>query len=245
MIYYNERRRERKPKMFQQAIIEKRILLVEDDHSLSDSIQEVLHTHGFYNLTVCYDMTSSLQAIQNQDFELYLLDVMLPDGDGLELAQQIRKNSTAPILFLTARNNPEDEIAGFDVGADDYITKPFLPKNLIYRIVAVLRRTYNLNLEQIQIGDNVIDFGKASVTKPGSHFSLTPIEILILKKLYDNKNYIVSTEALCDAVWGGGSYGYENSLSVHIRNIREKIESNPSQPQYLKTARGLGYKLLL
>ena len=122
--------------------------------------------------------------------------------------------------------------------------KPFIPKNLIYRIMALLRRSYKSEQEAIQIGQTLVSFRNATVQKNGAETSITPIEIQILKKLYDNKNYIVSTESLCDTIWGVDSFGYENTLTVHIRKIREKIEENPSKPQYLKTAKGLGYKLL-
>lgn len=229
---------------FEQQLLNKHILIIDDDKILNSSIRDILTAYGFSNLTSSYDIESSLDMIETEQFDLFLLDIMLPDGDGYTLAKHIRKKGDTPILFLTAKNNPEDEVAGFNAGGDDYVMKPFIPKNLIYRIMALLRRSYKSEQEAIQIGQTLVSFRNATVQKNGAEISITPIEIQILKKLYDNKNYIVSTESLCDTIWGVDSFGYENTLTVHIRKIREKIEENPSKPQYLKTAKGLGYKLL-
>lgn len=229
---------------FEEQLLKKKVLIIDDDRILNNAIKDVLIAYGFTNLTSSYDVESTIEMIESSTFELFILDVMLPDGDGYTLAKYIRKQSEAPILFLTAKNNPEDEITGFNSGGDDYVTKPFIPKNLIYRIMALLKRIYRSEQETIQIGQTTINFRNATVLKNDEESSLTPIEMKILKKLYDNKNYIVSTESLCNTIWGVDSFGYENSLTVHIRKIREKIEENPSKPIYLKTAKGLGYKLL-
>ena len=149
------------------------------------------------------------------------------------------------VLLLTAKNEPEDEIQGLQSGGDDFITKPFLPKILIYRTISLLRRSYKEDSNTIKLDNGIINLRNAIVEKDTETISLTPIEIQIIRKLYDNKNYIVSTEAICDTVWGIDSFGYEKSLMVHIRNIREKIELNPSKPKYLITVKGLGYKLMV
>ncbi|HEL0799920.1 TPA: response regulator transcription factor, partial [Streptococcus equi subsp. zooepidemicus] len=177
--------------------------------------------------------------------DLIILDVMLPDGEGYLLSKYVRKTSDVPILFLTAKNNPDDEIKGLDSGGDDYVTKPFLPKSLTYRIMALLRRAYRNESELIELTDCTIDLNNASVKKSDQNFSLTPTEIQILRKLFANINYIVSTETICDTIWGLDSFGYEKSLMVHIRNIREKIEIIPSKPKHLITVKGLGYKLVI
>ena len=139
----------------------------------------------------------------------------------------------------------DDEVKGLESGGDDFVTKPFLPKTLIYRIIALLRRAYKNESELITLSSCTIDLNNASVNKNGNQLSLTPTEIQILRKLYSNKNYIVSTEIICDTIWGLDSSGYEKSLMVHIRNIREKIESSPSKPDHLITVKGLGYKLVV
>ncbi|EHJ53285.1 response regulator transcription factor [Streptococcus macacae] len=223
----------------------KHILIVDDDVELNSSIKEILIISGFKEISCAYNITEGINIFTTQNIDLIILDIMLPDGEGYLLSDYIRKSSDIPIIFLTAKNNPEDEIKGLKSGGDDFITKPFLPKVLIYRIISLLRRSYKEDTNIIQLKNSIINLGNATVLNNETEFSLTPIEIQIIRKLYTNKNYIVSTESICDSVWGIDSYGYEKSLMVHIRNIREKIESNPSKPEYLITVKGLGYKLVI
>lgn len=230
---------------FEAQLLNKRILIVDDDVSLSKSIKEVLVSRGFKNISNAYSISEGIDIFSISKIDLIILDVMLPDGEGYLLAQYIRKTSDIPILFLTAKNNPDDEVKGLDSGGDDFVTKPFLPKTLIYRIIALLRRAYKGESELITLTSCIIDLNNASVKKEEQHLSLTPTEIQILRKLYTNKNYVVSTEAICDTIWGIDSFGYEKSLMVHIRNIREKIELSPSKPHHLITVKGLGYKLVI
>ncbi|WP_069990149.1 response regulator transcription factor [Streptococcus agalactiae] len=230
---------------FETQLLNKRILIIDDDVSLSQSIKEVLVNRGFKNISNAYSISEGIDIFSVSKIDFIILDVMLPDGEGYLLAKYVRKTSDIPILFLTAKNNPDDEVKGLGSGGDDFVTKPFLPKTLIYRIIALLRRAYKNESKLITMSSCTIDLNNASVNKNGNQLSLTPTEIQILRKLYSNKNYIVSTETICDTIWGLDSSGYEKSLMVHIRNIREKIESSPSKPDHLITVKGLGYKLVV
>lgn len=230
---------------FEASLLKKRILIVDDDYSLNTSIKEVLKNAGFQHISCAYSISNSVDLLSMNNIDLIILDIMLPDGEGYSLAKDVRKHSDIPILFLTAKNNPEDEINGLKAGGDDYVTKPFLPQVLIYRIMTLLRRAYKGDTELIELDNCTIHLTNALVQKGNVELSLTPTEIQIIKKLYANKNYIVSTESMCDSVWKGENFGYEKSLMVHIRNIHEKIEDNPSKPQYIVTVKGLGYKFVL
>lgn len=230
---------------FETQLLNKRILIIDNDVPLSQSIKEVLVNRGFKNISNAYSISEGIDIFSVSKVDFIILDVMLPDGEGYLLAEYVRKTSDVPILFLTAKNNPDDEVKGLESGGDDFVTKPFLPKTLIYRIIALLRRAYKNESELITLSSCTIDLNNASVNKNGNQLSLTPTEIQILRKLYSNKNYIVSTEIICDTIWGLDSSGYEKSLMVHIRNIREKIESSPSKPDHLITVKGLGYKLVV
>ena len=223
----------------------RKILVVDDDVALNNSIREILSVSGFTKIYSAYSISEGIESFVNNSIDLIILDVMLPDGEGYLLSKYVRKQSDIPILFLMSKNEPEDEIQGLQSGGDDFITKPFLPKILIYRTISLLRRSYKEDSNTIKLDNCIINLRNAIVEKDTETISLTPIEIQIIRKLYDNKNYIVSTEAICDTVWGIDSFGYEKSLMVHIRNIREKIELNPSKPQYIVTVKGLGYKLMV
>ena len=150
---------------------------------LNSSIRDILTAYGFSNLTSAYDIESSLDMIETEQFDLFLLDIMLPDGDGYTLAKHIRKKGDTPILFLTAKNNPEDEVAGFNAGGDDYVVKPFIPKNLIYRIMALLRRSYKSEQEAIQIGQTLVSFRNATVQKMEQKFLLHQLKLRFEKTL--------------------------------------------------------------
>lgn len=209
--------------------------------------EDALRNDGFFNIYTAQNCEEALAVIKTQPIALMLLDVMLPDGDGFSLLGKIRKISQAPVIFLTARGEAEDKIHGLGLGADDYIVKPFLMKELLLRINAILRRTYQINREEpgFYLGDTYVSFETAVVKSMGKEKSLTAKEFILLKKLYENKNRIVTGDALCMAAWGDGYYGYENTLMVHIRRLREKIEERPSEPKHLITVKGLGYKLIV
>ena len=228
-----------------------KILLVDDEAMLLDMVQNILIEEGYkYIYTASSCKTARLQ-FEHVSPDLAILDVNLPDGDGFSLMQEFRQVSSIPMLFLSARDEDESRLLGLGLGADDYITKPFLPRELILRLSIILKRTYFPISPKPQakpvfkLGDRSIDLNSGTVNFQGQTLTLTAKEFALLEKLYDNKNRIVTIDALCEAAWGDLLIGYENTLMVHIRRLRSKIESDPSHPQYLQTVRGLGYKLVI
>ncbi len=223
----------------------KRILLVDDEQELLDMVVSILKEEGFCNIWTAKNVKDALLAAVSVKPEFAILDVMLPDGDGFYLMEQLKQNGEYPVLFLTARGEDEDKFKGFGLGADDYVVKPFLPKELIFRIMAILRRSYRDDNPLVKLQNSEVDFDRAEVIKGGEHIPLTAKEHDILAALYRNAGRIVTIDALCEAAWGDNPFGYENSLMAHIRRIREKIEENPSHPVSLITVKGLGYKLII
>lgn len=225
----------------------KKILIVDDEKDILKMIYEILTKDGFFNIYTAENCAEAMEVIKTQTVALCVLDVNLPDGDGFSLFDEIRKFSQAPVIFLTARGEADDKIKGLGLGADDYIVKPFLTKELILRIVALLRRTYSKPQTDfvIKLSDRIINLETVSVIFKDKEIPLTAKEFILIKKLWENKNRIVTNDALCMAAWGDEYYGYENTLMVHIRRLREKIEENPSKPKHLITARGIGYKLVI
>lgn len=225
------------------------ILVVDDNKELLQMIQNILLQAGFKNVFVASNCQQARQVFQRQKLDGAILDIMLPDGDGFSLLQEIHAQRDIPVLFLSAKDQDADRLQGLGLGADDYITKPFLPKELILRLTAVLRRTYRSLLQEPQetdtakMGNTTIHWGSGTVTTERGQQSLTAKEFALLKKLWENRGNIVTTDSLCQAVWHDDAFGYENTLMVHIRRLREKLEPDPSHPQYLLTVRGLGYKL--
>ncbi len=231
-----------------QSIQDAKILLVDDNHELLALIQEALNNAGFFHITTADSITSARSAFANAQPDFIVLDVMLPDGDGFSLFRELREQSDIPVLFLSAKDADSDRLFGLGLGADDYLTKPFLTQELILRIQIILRRTYSSRLHNkettLTVGTHRIDLTDATVTTPNTTFSLTATECTLLQKLIDNRGRIVTYDTLCQAVWGDNYYGYENSLNVHMRHLREKIEENPSAPIWILTVRGLGYKFI-
>lgn len=226
----------------------KRILLIDDEPGLQDMVASILQNEGFTQVRTAGSVREALTAAGTFRPELAILDVMLPDGDGFSLMEVLRKDGDYPVLFLTARGEEEDKFKGFGLGADDYMVKPFLPKELIFRITAILRRTYKSEAPVVSLKYCKIDFERAEAlreTEPKEPIPLTAKEHAILLTLCRNAGRIVTIDALCEAAWGDNPYGYENSLMAHIRRIREKIEENPSKPESLITVKGLGYKLIV
>lgn len=223
----------------------KRILLVDDEQELLDMVVSILAEEGFQSIRTAQSVKEAVAAADDFSPELAILDVMLPDGTGFSLMEELKRRADYPVLFLTARGEDEDKFRGFGLGADDYVVKPFLPKELIFRIMAILRRSYKEENPRVKLRDSEIDFERAEVIKDGEHIALTAKEYDLLLALYRNAGRIVTIDALCEAAWGENPYGYENSLMAHIRRIREKIEANPSRPTSLITVKGLGYKLLV
>lgn len=232
-------------------IHECRILLVDDNIELQKMVCDMLSKEGFSNVDAASNCTDTLLYFSKRKPDIVILDVGLPDGDGFSLMQKIRSISDIPVLFLSARDEDNDRLLGLGLGADDYITKPFLPKELILRLTAILKRTYFTSGHMGQptedfltLGEKTVHFGSASiVSRDGTELTLTAKELALLKKLGDNRGNIVTFDALTQAAWDDYYYGYENTLMVHIRKLREKIEENPSDPKWILTVRGLGYKL--
>ncbi|MBD5506909.1 MAG: response regulator transcription factor [Lachnospiraceae bacterium] len=240
-----------------------KILLVDDEETLRNMVSGFLQRAGFLHVTVAGSCREAEAQFAKVTPHLVLLDVMLPDGDGFSLLKRLRENSEVPVIFLSARDEDESRLRGLGLGADDYITKPFLPEELILRVTAVLKRVYRVKdvreEEAITLGSCLVDLGSGVVyrnrdgedggdeTKADSvdaEVTLTAKEYAIIQKLAQERGRIVTIDALCDAVWQEGNFGYENTLVVHIRRLREKIEEDPSHPQHLLTVRGLGYRLV-
>lgn len=219
-----------------------KILIVDDEPALQNMVGEIL-TRAGYEIQGALSCAQALERFRTAAPEAVLLDVMLPDGDGFSLFGQLRQIRDVPVLFLSARDEDEARLRGLGLGADDYITKPFLPQELLLRLKAVLRRVYRAEPSTAKLGDAEIDWGKSTVRRGGGETALTAKEFSLLRKLWEARGNIVTVDALCSALWDGPLVGYENTLMVHIRRLREKIEADPSHPKYLLTVRGLGYRL--
>ena len=219
----------------------KKLLLVDDEPDLLKMVSDILKDAGFEAVLTA---ASVKEAVMVAKQDLMILDVMLPDGDGFSLMEQLRTFTDVPVIFLTAKDEAADKLAGLGLGADDYISKPFMPQELLLRIYAVLRRTYKEDSPQVNLDGCTIDFSRAEVNKGGEVISLTAKEHTLLETLARNEGKIVTLDALCEALWGDNPFGYENSLNAHVRRIREKIEVDPSKPVSLITIKGLGYKLI-
>lgn len=282
-------------------LYEHKILLVDDEPALRRMVGGFLTKAGFQNVVFAGNCLEAEAVCRREAPHLILLDVMLPDGDGFSLFDRLHRETEIPVIFLSARDEDESRLRGLGLGADDYITKPFLPEELILRVTAVLKRVYRIREEKqeervVDLGDCLIDLGsgvvrrkcavggaadsvfeeakgngsidsresdafaeaagsdiaeetcgkdnKGSAAIEKKEVTLTAKEYAIIEKLSENRGRIVTIDALCDAVWKEGNYGYENTLIVHIRRLREKLEEDPSHPKHLLTARGLGYKLV-
>ena len=221
-----------------------KILVVDDEKVLVKGIKFNLESEG-YQVEAGYDGEEAVELARNGAFDLIILDLMMPKIDGLQACMRIREFSNVPIIMLTAKSEDSDKILGLNIGADDYITKPFLPQELLLRLAAVLRRVYGAGAgEVLRLGAAEVHWGTGTVRRPGGgEAALTAKEYALLKKLAANRGNIVTIDALCQALWEGPMVGYENTLMVHIRRLREKLETDPSHPQYLLTVRGLGYRL--
>ncbi len=223
----------------------KKILIVDDEADLLEMVTSILGQDGFKAMKTAQTVSEALHMCKEWVPDLAILDVMLPDGNGFSLFEQMRTFTEIPVLFLTAKGEDEDRLKGLGLGADDYMVKPFLPKELSLRIGIVLRRSYKGENPLVRLSGSQIDFDRAEVIKDKERLPLTAKEHDILSVLCRNAGRIVTIDQLCEAVWGDNPYGYENSLMAHIRRIREKIETDPSKPVSLITVKGLGYKLVL
>lgn len=224
------------------------ILVVDDDKEIVNAIEIYLSKEG-YNILKAYNGEEAIHVIQNNEIHLVILDIMMPKMNGIELAKKIRENLSIPILMLSAKSEDYDKINGLNVGADDYVTKPFNPMELIARVNSQIRRYTKLGSaiqsegNTYQTGELLIDDNTKQVMVDGKEIKLTPTEYNILKFLLKNKGKVYSIEQIYENVWKEESYGAENIIAVHIRHIREKIEINPKEPKYLKVIWGVGYKI--
>ncbi len=224
------------------------ILLVDDEPGLLRMVGDILAADGFSHVVKAASVSEALVAFRRDKPDLALLDVMLPDGDGFTLCRFLRElcpDDPVPVIFLTAKDEMSDRLAGLRSGADDYVSKPFSPQELLLRIHAVLRRCYRDTNPALQLAACTVDLENVEVVRAdGRTVSLTAKEHDLLEILARNANRIVTTDSLCEECWGS-SFGYEKSLMTHVRRIREKIEADPSNPVSLVTVKGLGYKLLV
>ncbi|MBU5669756.1 response regulator transcription factor [Peptoniphilus sp. MSJ-1] len=220
------------------------ILLVDDERELLDNLYNYLSKENFNKIITAKNIKEAEFKLLNNDIDLVVLDIMLPDGSGLDFLKKIRNNSKIPVIILSALDGIEDRRDGFKYEADDYIVKPFLPEDLLWRIKAVLRRIDKFKEDNIIELDNVIfDRERAVLIKGEKEENLTAIQFKILDLLSNNINKIVSIDRILEEVWGD-SFGYENTLITHIYRLREKLEEDPSNPKILINVRGLGYKLI-
>jgi len=222
----------------------KRLLLVDDEQELLKMVSDILKDAGFETVLTAMSVKEAILTAKEGTPDLIVLDVMLPDGDGFSLMQQLRTFTNVPIIFLTAKDEAADKLSGLGLGADDYISKPFMPQELLLRIYAVLRRTYKEDSPLLVLDGCTIDFSRAEVHKGSETILLTAKEHTLLETLARNAGKIVTVDSLCEALWGDNPFGYENSLNAHVRRVREKIETDPSKPVSLITIKGLGYKLI-
>ena len=225
------------------------ILAVDDDKEIVKAIEIYLGKEN-YKVYKAYDGEEALEQIKNNEIHLVILDIMMPKKDGLETLEEIRKDKNIPVIMLSAKSEDIDKINGLNIGADDYVTKPFNPIELIARVNALIRRYTKFgaieeqdNQKLIKSGGLVIDDELKRVMIDGIEVKLTPTEYNILKFLTENKGKVFSIEEIYTNVWNGEFYAAENVIAVHIRHIREKIEINPKEPKYLKVLWGVGYKI--
>ena len=224
------------------------VLICDDQPEIVNALKIYLTPEG-YGLFEAKDGAEALEIVKSRDIHLVLLDVMMPNMDGITATAKIREFSNVPILLLTAKSETEDKVLGLNVGADDYITKPFVPVEVLARVRSHLRRYDRLGAKPMEdsgtitIGGIVLDDRAKTVAVDADEVSLTPIEYEILKLLMENPGKVYSTRTIYETVWQENPYGSENAVAVHIRHLREKIEINPSEPRYIKVVWGRGYKM--
>ena len=225
-----------------------KILIIEDEEAIADLEKDYLELSDF-QVEICNTGDVGLKTALEGEFDLVILDLMLPGMDGFEVCKKIREFSYCSILFLSSKNDDIDKILGLSYGGDDYITKPFSPREVVFRVKAQLRRQqYQTALSmsdtaRLTVGPISIDKESCRAYKAGQEIGLTGREFLLLSYLMENADKIISKERLYEQVWGEYSSICDNTIMVHIRHLREKIEDNPSDPQQLITVKGLGYKL--
>ncbi|HBZ03803.1 MAG TPA: DNA-binding response regulator [Lachnospiraceae bacterium] len=224
------------------------ILVCDDDKDIVEAVTIYLETSG-YNVIKAYNGIEAVEAVKNQEIHLIVIDIMMPEMDGIRATRMIRETSSIPVIFLSAKSEDADKILGLDIGADDYVTKPFNPLELVARVKSQIRRYTQLGTIAASSDDNILKCGGIElndsaklVTVDGDEIKLTPIEYDILYFLMRNQGRVFTTGQIYEAVWNEDALGADNIIAVHIRHIREKIEINPKEPRYLKVVWGQGYK---
>ena len=224
-----------------------KILICDDERDIVEALKIYLAPEG-YQLFTAYDGQQALEIVRNSEIDLILMDIMMPKMDGIRATSELRKHTNVPIIFLTAKSEDSDKILGLDIGADDYITKPFNPVEVKARVRSHLRRYTQLGSKPastsvLQIGGIVLDDDRKTVTVDGESAELTPVEYGILKLLMSNPGKVFSSDEIYSEVWKEIPLTADGVVSVHIRHLREKIEINPSEPRYVKVVWGHGYKM--
>ena len=221
-----------------------KILIVEDDKNITNTLTYYLQNEGF-KIETAKNKNEGIEKIKEKTYNLILLDITLPDGNGYEIYHEVKKEKNTPVIFITALDEEKDIVKGLDIGADDYITKPFRTRELLSRIKNVLRHTKQEEIEEkIKIGNVEINEAKGIVLKNGKEIELTALEYKILTLLFENRGRIISREQILANIWDENeNYVNDNTLTVYIKRIREKIEEDINSPKIIKTIRGLGYKI--
>lgn len=227
---------------------DQKVLIVDDEADILRLLRTVLVKEGIDQVYTAATAESAWLEFQKWQPDIVILDIMLPDGEGYEVCKNIRAVSNVPIFFLSAKAEEIDKILGFAIGGDDYITKPFSPKEVAYRIKARFRRADPTQLDKpnrvIKVGPFELDEEKVELQKNGKVIPLKPKELGLLTMMLKHPGQIISKESLYDQVWGEEFFGFDNTVMVHVRRLREKIEDDPSTPRHLLTVKGLGYKFV-
>ncbi|MEG6585262.1 response regulator transcription factor [Dendrosporobacter sp. 1207_IL3150] len=221
------------------------VLIVEDDEKLAVLIETYFKSDGFIT-SVTHDGNSALKLAKELRPDIIVLDLMLPGLDGLEVCLRIRKDSDVPVIMLTARDDEMDRLAGLQIGADDYVTKPFSPREVVARARAILRRTYKqTSAKQIfKVADLLIDISRHEVRKGGDIIDLTPTEFKILELFANNSGRVLNRLQIVEKIQDYAFEGYERTIDAHVKNLRRKIEDNPKEPRLIQTVYGVGYKFM-
>ena len=219
-----------------------RILIVEDEPDIALGLREDLGSHG-YDVEVVRDGESAAQRGKEPGWDLILLDLMLPRKDGFDVCRQLRKDGVStPIIMLTARTHEAEKVMGLDLGADDYVTKPFSPRELRLRIQAVLRRTAENQAGIYRFGDCEVDFDRGEVRRQGSVLDVTALEFRLLAVFIRRRGRLLTRRQLLDAAWGADTFITDRVVDTHVLNLRKKVEAVPARPRYLHSVRGMGYR---
>lgn len=219
------------------------VLIVDDDIKITKLLKSYFDKEGFVTY-LSYEGTDAIQAARDKRPDIIILDLMLPGLDGWEICRRVRRENDVPILMLTARDEEADRLIGLELGADDYVTKPFSPREVVARVKAILRRTNKVAAptEPIRAGDITIDLERHLVKRGNTVIDLTPTEFKILELLATGPNRVFSRLQIVERVQGYAFEGYERTIDAHVKNLRRKIEENPKEPRYLQTVYGVGYR---